>query len=113
MSKDKRGAGDEQLRPLAKRMDTTVPTGDYGDWCLDGGIVPRQNPKERARQDVGVTSAAVMQAMRDENQFLASVCGKLNALTLDKRFTDRREPITRERWLGAVGKNTRRERLMG
>lgn len=101
-------------RGVASAMSTSLPAGKAGEldakWGLNEGIVPRQTPRQRTKQDVGITSPAVLAAMKEEDAFLESVHGKLEDV---KTFTDRREPAGRNRILGDSGRSTARQRAMG
>ena len=97
-----------------KAMSTSLPTGKRGELnakhSLDEGIVPRLSPRQRTKQDVGLTSPAVVAAMKQEDSFLESVGERL--LIYNQRFIDRRDPPGRDRRLGKVGASAERQRII-
>jgi hypothetical protein len=67
--------------------------GDDGDWNLDAAAPVSMTIKQRCDTQLGVTSEAVREAMRQEEAFVNSVKGGFDT----KRFTDRRPPPDRRR----------------
>jgi hypothetical protein len=53
--------------------------GDDGNWNLDSANPVPMTIKQRIDTQMGVTSPAVIEAMRKEEAFLATVHGKLGA----------------------------------
>lgn len=50
--------------------------GDDGDWNLDAADPVRMSIKQRVDTQLGVTSPAVVEVMRQEAQFLEGITGR-------------------------------------
>lgn len=68
--------------------------GDSGDWNTGKGV-QRKTPRQRGSTSMSVVSPEVLEAMRQEDQFIAQVASSMPS----KRFTDRRPPPGRTRLL--------------
>ena len=66
---------------------------DSGNWNLNAADAERMTIKQRVDTQLGVTSPEVVEEMRKEQAFLASVPYKMP----ERRFTDRRPIPGRKR----------------